>query len=158
MTDLEGAGDNLIDELTTMFADGYVDKLTYRAAKEIARLEDALASITRERDAYALTMAEARAQVETVHKALIKTDRDDQDPTQVAIDRASNLLDLDEGQRLLRERDAMREAHRPYAEAFAFWNGQEGGISDENQLDDQGLLTVAHLRLSAALVNGEVGE
>ncbi|MDR7232776.1 hypothetical protein J2X45_003886 [Caulobacter sp. BE264] len=48
--ELEGAGDNLIDELMTMFADGYVDKLTYRAAKEIVRLEEALASITRERD------------------------------------------------------------------------------------------------------------
>ena len=65
--DPEEAGDSLLEELMTVFADPYVDKLTYIAAMEIAglgekvaSLEDALASITRERDAMREALVEAR--------------------------------------------------------------------------------------------------
>lgn len=151
--DPEEAGYSLLEELMAAFEDKYVDRLTYIAAMEIAglgekvtSLTDALASITRERD-------EAREENERL-TALFASDGG----------RLGEIVHLrKEVATRTRERDAMREALKPFAEIVecgcTFTEGDLRGEHDgEDWFRNDGCaLKIGHFRRAAALVNGEGG-
>lgn len=51
--------------------------------------------------------------------------------------------------------DAAVEALMPFADAYRFMNGADGGVHDDTEIDDQGLLRVVNLRHAAQLTEGK---